>query len=213
MLDTRAAGDMVEPQLLVPPATPKQMAGVILEKVVLLRDEMANMAWAVEAIVPSAAGPWHRRLRVRRRDRGPAAAGPAAARAWRCATGSAPTCPGTGIRSSRSISPAATAASACSARACRTRRPPQPSRPIVGRIIAGPTPFFLNEEEVPRAGRVVTREFRRTRWTDGGVVLWIGRRTCPAAARVRAAWCSTICGRCGSRFRSTASFDASRASG
>ena len=58
-------------------------------------------------------------------------------------------------------------------------RPPQPSRPIVGQIIAGPTPFFLNEEEVPRAGRVVTREFRRARWTDGSVVLWIGRRAYP----------------------------------
>jgi hypothetical protein len=53
----------------------------------------------------------------------------------------------------------------------------QTSRPIVGRIIAGPTPFFLNEEEVPRAGRVVTREFRRSRSKDGAVVLWIGRRT------------------------------------
>ena len=56
VLDTRTVGDAVEPRLFVPPVTPKEMTGPPLERVVLLRDEMANMAWAVEATIPSAQG-------------------------------------------------------------------------------------------------------------------------------------------------------------
>jgi hypothetical protein len=37
-------------------------------------------------------------------------------------------------------------------------------------------PYFLNEEEVPRAGVVVTRAFQRARWFDGRVYTWLGRR-------------------------------------
>ena len=37
-------------------------------------------------------------------------------------------------------------------------------------------PYFLHEEEVPRAGVVVTRSFQRARWFDGKVYTWIGRR-------------------------------------
>ena len=36
--------------------------------------------------------------------------------------------------------------------------------------------YFLHEEEVPRAGIVVTRAFQRARWFDGKVYIWIGRR-------------------------------------
>ncbi|MEM7373633.1 MAG: hypothetical protein AAF587_33730 [Bacteroidota bacterium] len=38
------------------------------------------------------------------------------------------------------------------------------------------TPFFLNEEEVPRAGVVVSSHFQRTRWYDGKSVLWLSRK-------------------------------------
>ena len=37
-------------------------------------------------------------------------------------------------------------------------------------------PYFLHQEEVPRAGAIVTRGFQRTRWFDGKVFTWIGRR-------------------------------------
>jgi len=36
--------------------------------------------------------------------------------------------------------------------------------------------YFLHEEEVPRAGVIVTRSFQRTRWFDGKVYTWLGRR-------------------------------------
>jgi hypothetical protein len=36
--------------------------------------------------------------------------------------------------------------------------------------------YFLHEEEVPREGVRVTSRFRRARWRDGRVVVWLGAR-------------------------------------
>ena len=65
-----------------------------------------------------------------------------------------------------------------SARAMRLQRarlPNQTTQPF-GAVLAGAAPFFVNEEEVPRAGKMVTRSFQRTRLRDGKVVTWLGRR-------------------------------------
>jgi hypothetical protein len=35
-------------------------------------------------------------------------------------------------------------------------------------------PYFVHEEEVPRAGIRVTQSFRRTRWMNGEVYVWLG---------------------------------------
>jgi hypothetical protein len=37
-------------------------------------------------------------------------------------------------------------------------------------------PYFLHQEQVLRAGVIVTRSFQRTRWFDGKVFTWVGRR-------------------------------------
>jgi hypothetical protein len=37
-------------------------------------------------------------------------------------------------------------------------------------------PFYVYEEEVPRAGAIVTQSFQRTRWTNGEVYIWLGMR-------------------------------------
>jgi hypothetical protein len=39
-----------------------------------------------------------------------------------------------------------------------------------------PTPYFVNEEEVPRAGAVVSSTFQRARWYNGVTKCWYGRR-------------------------------------
>ena len=39
-----------------------------------------------------------------------------------------------------------------------------------------PEPYFVHEEEVPRAGLRVEQGYRRTRWRDGRVVVWFGAR-------------------------------------
>jgi hypothetical protein len=53
---------------------------------------------------------------------------------------------------------------------------PTPWVVLVGPGLA-PEPYFIAEEEVPRAGGILTRTFQRTRWLDGRVVLWLGRWT------------------------------------
>jgi hypothetical protein len=37
-------------------------------------------------------------------------------------------------------------------------------------------PYFVHEEEVPRAGVIVTRKYQRARGPNGEVFTWIGRR-------------------------------------
>jgi hypothetical protein len=36
-----------------------------------------------------------------------------------------------------------------------------------------PQPYFVFEEEVPRAGTRLVQAFERTRWTDGRVYTWL----------------------------------------
>ena len=44
-------------------------------------------------------------------------------------------------------------------------------------VVSGPaSPYFINEEEVPRAGAIVQETWQRARWYDGKIVLWKGRR-------------------------------------
>jgi len=41
---------------------------------------------------------------------------------------------------------------------------------------SSPQPYFVHEEEVPRAGVQVRQTFQRTRWYNGGVFVWLGVR-------------------------------------
>lgn len=59
--------------------------------------------------------------------------------------------------------------------------PPKPVRPRTSLLRYGldqavPAAYFLHEEEVPRAGALVTQGFQRTRWRDGRAWVWLGVR-------------------------------------
>ena len=59
--------------------------------------------------------------------------------------------------------------------------PPVPVRPRTSLLQQGldatpPEPYFVHEEEVPRAGLRVEQGYRRARWRDGRVVVWFGAR-------------------------------------
>jgi hypothetical protein len=60
----------------------------------------------------------------------------------------------------------------------RARMPGEPAE-AVGEILkaGGTSSYTIAEEEVPRAGRIVDRTFKRARWIDGATFLWIGRRS------------------------------------
>jgi hypothetical protein len=55
--------------------------------------------------------------------------------------------------------------------------PPEKIRPRTSLLRHGlPGTYFINEEEVPRAGAVVSQSYQRTRWLGGKVFTWFGAR-------------------------------------
>jgi hypothetical protein len=170
-LSTTAAARQADVRLLVTPALSKSMESPQLEQVLFLRDEMANMVWAVEKVVPSALGS--------------GASGYDAARANEVPLPAPPMHPtvapvryvlGTDVPHNwHPFIPVHVPGSTRSVQLQRARMP-GPARDIYGRVLAVPSPYLVNEEEVPRAGKSVTRAFQRARWLDGRTYVWIGRR-------------------------------------
>jgi hypothetical protein len=169
-LDTVGGAGEADQRLLLAPALSKSMEGALLEQVLFVRDEMANMVWAVERVVPSALGGGMNGYDVARAATPPAPpplpAAPALARYvlgtdvphnWH------PFIPVHVPGSNRSVQ-------------LQRARLPGPARDIYGRVLDVPAPYYVNEEEVPRAGKTVKRTFQRARWLDGRTFLWIGRR-------------------------------------
>lgn len=168
--------------LVLPPALAASLQGPTLEEVLFLRDEMANMAWAVERVVPNALGqPLDRYEAYRRRLSG--AAGEARP----------PNGDGTSLRYRLATTVPDYWLPLVPVR-------PDPTRPDIrlrrgrvllddggepaipqsrGRILEPGRPLELFEEEVPRAGVRVTRAFQIARWTDGSTHLWLSRRKAP----------------------------------
>jgi hypothetical protein len=55
-LETLTLHDVAAPRIFIPPTTPKMLESAPIERVVFLRDEMANLCWAVERVAASSAG-------------------------------------------------------------------------------------------------------------------------------------------------------------
>ena len=150
--------------LLLAPALTARIEAPPLEQVHFLRDEMANLVWAVEHRVASKAGePVDPALGYAPPDPeksdkdGPRyVLGETVPPHW------------------RPFVPAHLPGSVRSIRLQRARLPNQLSQPL-GVVLDVPAPYFIAEEEVPRAGRTITRAFQRARWIDGTTFLWLGR--------------------------------------
>jgi hypothetical protein len=161
----------IQTQLVITPAVTKIMEGPPIERVFWLRDEMSNMAWAVEKIVPGALGNGLNGYDVARNHTAVVPAPPrhptrAKARYvlgtdvphnWH------PFIPVHNPGSDRSVS-------------LQRARMPGPGRDIFGRVLSVPAPYFVNEEEVTRAGKQVERNWQRARWAGGSTALWLGRK-------------------------------------
>jgi hypothetical protein len=188
------AGAAADTSLLLLPTVAKIQEGAPTEEVALVRDEVANMVWGVERVVPLATGASKPGLEAARETRAFFEAEVAAALG--------------GVLPPPSIAPAA----AIRYRVMTTvpenwipflpvhvdgsNREIQLQRAALPRVIEGdpaapvkvePTthllregldrapaqPYFVHEEEVPRAGTVVSQRFERTRWTNGRVYVWL----------------------------------------
>ena len=190
--------ELTDTSLLVLPTVSKIQEGKPIEEVHFIRDEMANMVWGIERVIPLATG-WGKQggeaateLKMRYQqlldkaiDNGtiisPLVSYKADLRYEVMNTVPENWIPFVPVRKENTI------------RAIRLQRAAMP------RILSGdsekPTKvaprtsilregldestkatYFINEEEITRAGTVVYQSFQRTRWYNGKVVNWLGVR-------------------------------------
>lgn len=169
-----ARGDA--PLLFLPPVVDTVQQGRPLEAVEFRRDELANLAWAIERRVESTAG------RAVDREAGPRPQPlePPEDGAWRYQLATdvpdnwVPLVPVkiTGDRPDIVLRRGrlATDADAHDAR---------------GRILEPEHAFVVCEEEIESGGLRVTRRYQLTRAADGGVHIWVGRRKGPSSGPMR----------------------------
>lgn len=195
-LNTR--GQMDKPadlSLLLLPVVPKILEGKPLEEVFLLRDEVANMVWGVESMIPLATG---------KSKAGKEAGAELKAKYQQFVEPSQPlplseneakiqyqivnTVPEEWIpfipvhkeNDNRQIQLQRAAMPRILEGADNTK-PPAKIEPRTSILREGldkevPLAYFLHEEEVPRSGIRVHKSFQRTRWENGKVFVWVGFR-------------------------------------
>ena len=198
-LSTRgaSASTAADTGLVMLPTVSKVMEERPGEAFTLLRDEMANMVWGIEELVPLPTGGTRRgreaALELRRHIERIIAAAPGAPAAGTPPEPSAPLryevmtsvpehwipfipvhrdADNREIQLQRASMPRAIEGDPL---------PPQKVKPRTvllrhGLDVAAPHGYFLHEEEVTRAGVRVQQAFQRTRWYNGRVVTWLGVR-------------------------------------
>jgi hypothetical protein len=190
-LNARAEPGVADQRLLLAPALAKAQESEPIERVVFARDEITNMVWGVEERIPGALG-----LGVDGFERAAAMSGYFLQRVPASEVTPEETDAAIRYRLGNSVPenwiPFVATRKPGSARLIRLQRASMPRltdaipdsrvepRGAVLRVgLDGVTvrqPYFLHQEQVPRAGAIVTRSFQRTRWFDGKVFTWIGRR-------------------------------------
>ena len=151
------------------PTLTKSLEGSPLEQINFLRDEMANMVWAIENTVPSQAGKGVNGNEMALREEPVSDFVPVGTAPVRYVLGT--TVPHNWIP----FIPVHIEGSDTEIRLQRAKMPG--SKGALGLILKEkPAPYYVNEEEIPRSGVVVKRSFQRTRWLNGKTYLWIGRR-------------------------------------
>lgn len=189
------SGEQADTSLLLLSTAPKVLESSPLEEVVLIRDEMANMVWGIERVIPLPTG-WGKS--------GPEAALEtyrfyAARLADELATTPPPPPPEPAAPIRYEVMntvpeewiPFVPVHLAGDNREIQLQRAAMPRilegdprlpvkvRPRttllrVGLDRAPKTAYFLHEEEVPRAGVVVQQVYKRTRWNGGRAFVWLG---------------------------------------
>lgn len=183
----------VDHSLLMLPTVPKVQEGAPLEECFMIRDEMANMVWAIETVVPLPHG-------LGRSGHGAAAetreffnrllsGGPLPPLLENEASvryevmNSVPEnwIPFIPVRVEDSNREIQLQRASLPRIVENSSAAPQKVKPRTSLIRTGldPAPgekYFVFEEEVPRAGACVSQAYQRTRWTDGRVFVWLGAR-------------------------------------
>jgi hypothetical protein len=175
------------PRLVLLPTPPKVQESGPIEEVMLIRDEIANMVWGIERRVPLPSGGVKPGTEAAREYR-----------AWLQGLVGAPTPPApptAPIRYQVMNSVPENWIPFVAVHIANDARETQLQRAAMPRILEGdpgqpakvrprtsllrvnlPQAYFVHEEEVSRAGAVVSLSYQRTRGMDGAVVTWLGAR-------------------------------------
>jgi hypothetical protein len=168
-----------EQVFFLPPTLASSLESTPLEEVLLVRDEMANMAWAIERKVQGADGRPVDRFEAyqeKLRRLPPPAQDPVeeAEAVYQLAS----TVPDHWI-------PLLPVQIGEGQRAIALQRgamlDPETGEGILarGRLLTPGSRLIIEDEEVPRVGVRAMRHFQHTRWTNGAALLWMGRRKQP----------------------------------
>ena len=182
-------------RLFVPPALIKTMESEPLEVVTFLRDEMANMVWGIESTIPDGRGGGKDGFEAATKlyDYLVSITPPTAPLAPPVPNNAeikyelGTTVPENWIPFIPMRKGGVMSREIQLRRAAMPRlipgRTPERVRPRTDLLkegynpVAGTwDPYFIYEEEVPRSGAIVNRTWQRTRWMDGSVLTWLGRR-------------------------------------
>jgi len=167
-----------EDVLFLPPVLAAGLHGDPIEEVVFLRDELTNLVWAVERLVPSIAGGSLNRAELYENARPDPVPLPPEEPTGDARYLLATTVPDYWIPfQPRRIDPAKPDVRLRRAAALIDEGDqPALTRPL-GRILEPERPdLSLFEEEVPRSGLRLVRQFEYARWVDGSTFLWLARR-------------------------------------
>jgi hypothetical protein len=191
-LDVQGDASASDASLMLLPTSPKVQESAPLAEVLFIRDEMANMVWGVERTIPAPDGGGRSGVLAGRETR-------AFHERWVAQANAAPAptvLPNDARIRYQLMStvpehwiPFIPVHVGTSQRAIQLQRasvprvipgdpvwPPAPVRPRTDLLrvgLDGGQPYFLPDEEVPRSGRRVLQIFRRARWHDGGVHVWL----------------------------------------
>ena len=184
--------------LMIPPAAQKVLEGAPLEELLLARDEMANMVWAIERTIPLPSGSPKRGREAadetryayeqdleRRLGAPPLPPAPAEGAKIRYRVMSSvpenwiPMIPVHVPGDNREVQ--LQRAAMLRVMTGDANLTPDPVRARTSLLRQGlddgaPQSYIVHEEEVPRAGAVVSLQFQRTRWRDGRAWVWLGVR-------------------------------------
>ena len=149
--------------LLVPPTTIQPIAGDVREDVLMIRDDGADSAWAVERVVELVSDRAATRDGTLARAPVVTSSAPRYSLATRVPANWVPLVRMTQGDSTRLIAGNVLAAEASDA----TR--------ALSRLVTETVPLVLYDEEVPREGTRILRRYRLARWLNGSTHLWVGR--------------------------------------
>lgn len=189
---TSTEGKQIDTRLFLPPSVSKIQESKPIEKVILMRDEMANMVWGVEDIIPcELSGGTNAYEAATHLENYLLSQATASIDTERLATDTEIRYK-LGTREPENWTPFIPVHKPDSNREIRLQRasmkrdipnvsnvePVEPRGDILrpGLDKEPKQPFFIHNEEVLKVGTQVSRTYQRVRWWNGDVYTWLGRR-------------------------------------